>query len=162
MLRAGDESMNSQGGNNNPYNQDNRTNWLDWGKLNENQDLFRFFQRMLGFRKSHPALSRSRFWRDDVHWYGPGGAVDMSRESHTLAFCLLGRSQGDDDLYVMINGYWQDITFEIQDGRADQWKRVVDTAAAGPLDFADSPEPLNSLNYRLGPRSVVVLIRPAI
>jgi isoamylase len=162
MLRAGDEFMNSQGGNNNPYNQDNRTNWLDWEKLDENQDLLRFFQRMIAFRKSHPALSRSRFWRDDVHWYGPGGMVDMSSDSHTLAFCLHGHSQGDDDLYVMINGYWQGIYFAIQEGTVDQWKRVVDTAAAGPLDFADPPESLSSLDYLLGPRSVVVLIRPAI
>jgi glycogen operon protein len=162
MLRAGDEFMNSQGGNNNPYNQDNRTNWLDWEMLNKNQDLFRFFQRMIAFRKSHPALSRSRFWREDVHWYGPGRMVDMSPDSHTLAFCLHGRSQGDDDLYVMINGYWHGINFVIQEGAVDQWKRVVDTAADGPLDFADSPESLNSLDYLVGPRSVVVLIRPSV
>jgi len=162
MLRAGDEFMNSQGGNNNPYNQDNRTNWLDWQKLNENQDVSRFFQRMIAFRKSHPAVSRSRFWREDVHWYGPGGMVDMSTDSHTLAFCLHGQSQGDDDLYVMINGYWQGINFVIQEGAVGQWKRVVDTAADSPLDFADPPAALGSLDYLLGPRSVVVLIRPAI
>jgi glycogen operon protein len=159
MLRAGDEFMNSQGGNNNPFNQDNQTNWLDWGKLNGHKDLFQFFQRMIAFRKSHPSLSRSRFWREDIHWYGPGGIVDMSPESHTLAFCLHGRSQGDDDLYVMINGYWHGINFAIQEGAADQWKRVVDTAADGPRDFAEPPESLGSLDYLVGPRSVVVLIR---
>ena len=162
MLRAGDEFMNSQKGNNNPYNQDNRTNWLDWEMLNKNQDLFRFFQRMIAFRKSHPALSRSRFWREDIHWYGPGRIVDMSPDSHTLAFCLHGRSQGDDDLYVMMNGYWHGINFVIQEGTVNQWKRVVDTTADGPLDFADPPESLDSLDYLVGPRSVVVLSRPAI
>jgi glycogen operon protein len=30
MLRAGDEFLQTQGGNNNPYNQDNETGWLDW------------------------------------------------------------------------------------------------------------------------------------
>src|SRR5208282_2926918 len=30
MLRAGDEFLQTQGGNNNPYNQDNGTTWLDW------------------------------------------------------------------------------------------------------------------------------------
>lgn len=161
MLRAGDEFMNSQGGNNNPYNQDNRTNWLNWEKLNGNQDVLRFFREMIAFRKSHPTLSRSRFWRDDIHWYGPGGRVDTSPDSHTLAFFLRGQSQQDDDLYVMINGYWQSINFMIQEGVAGQWKRVVDTAAASPLDFADSPDSLTSLDYRVGPRSIVVLVRPA-
>jgi glycogen operon protein len=88
--------------------------------------------------------------------------VDMSPDSHTLAFCLHGRSQGDNDLYVMINGYWQAIDFAIQEGTVEQWKRAVDTAAASPLDFADPPESLSSLDYLLEPRSVVVLIRPAV
>ena len=30
MLLAGDEFGRTQGGNNNPYNQDNETSWLDW------------------------------------------------------------------------------------------------------------------------------------
>ena len=30
MFVAGDEFMHTQGGNNNPYNQDNETTWLDW------------------------------------------------------------------------------------------------------------------------------------
>ena len=30
MFRAGDEFLNTQFGNNNPYNQNNTTGWLDW------------------------------------------------------------------------------------------------------------------------------------
>ena len=30
------------------------------------------FKRMIAFRKAHPSLARSRFWRDDVRWYGVG------------------------------------------------------------------------------------------
>ena len=37
-----------------------------------NQDVFRFFRSMIGFRKAHPSLGRSRFWREDVRWYGTG------------------------------------------------------------------------------------------
>jgi glycogen operon protein len=33
MFCAGDEFLNTQGGNNNPYNQDNETTWLDWSLL---------------------------------------------------------------------------------------------------------------------------------
>ncbi len=70
MLRAGDEFLQTQRGNNNPYNQDNTTSWLDWDRLRVNQDVFRFFCCMIGFRKAHPSLCRSRFWREDVRWYG--------------------------------------------------------------------------------------------
>ena len=64
MFRAGDEFLNTQFGNNNPYNQDNTTGWLDWSQLRANQDIFRFFKSMIAFRKSHSALSRSRYARN--------------------------------------------------------------------------------------------------
>ena len=160
MFRAGDEFLNTQFGNNNPYNQDNETSWLDWTHLQTNQDVFRFFKCMIAFRKSHPSLCRSRFWRDDVSWYGTSGPVDLSPESRSLAFCLRGASQQDDDLYVMINAYWQALEFTIQEGMPQDWVRIVDTALPTPNDFSESNSPLRQLRYEVSPRSVVVLLRP--
>ena len=40
MIRAGDEFMQRQGGNNNPYNQDNETSWIDWDLLQTNAAYF--------------------------------------------------------------------------------------------------------------------------
>ena len=79
MFCAGDEFLNTQHGNNNPYNQDNETTWLDWDRLEQNRDMFRFFQRMIAFRKSRRMLGRSRFWREDIRWYGPPGAGPLAR-----------------------------------------------------------------------------------
>jgi isoamylase len=159
MFRAGDEFLNTQFGNNNPYNQDNATGWLDWSQLQSNQDIFRFFKSMIAFRKSHPSLSRSRFWREDVAWYGTGAAADLSRDSHSLAFCLHGASQNDQAIYVMINAYWENLEFHIQEGTAPEWTRIVDTALLSPDDFSFSRKPLETLRYLVAPRSVVVLIR---
>jgi isoamylase len=159
MFRAGDEFLNTQFGNNNPYNQDNETGWLDWRQLHLNQDIYRFFKSMIAFRKAHPSLCRSRFWREDVAWYGTSGAVDSSYESRTLALCLHGTSQEDDDLYVMVNAYWQPLDFTVQDGSADQWKRIVDTALPSPEDFSEQGVLIGSPRYRVAPRSIVVLLR---
>ncbi|HXW13830.1 MAG TPA: isoamylase [Terriglobia bacterium] len=161
MFCAGDEFMNTQKGNNNPYNQDNETTWLDWDLLAKNQEIFRFFKNMIAFRKSHPSLGRSRFWRDDVRWFGVVGAPDLSFDSHTLAFYLHGASQNDNDLYVMINMYWQALSLVIQEGEPREWSRVVDTSLTTPADFCEpeTEQKLQSLNYRVGPRSIVVLIR---
>jgi glycogen operon protein len=159
MFRAGDEFLNTQFGNNNPYNQDNPTGWLDWSQLPANQDIFRFFKSMIAFRKNHPTLSRSRFWREDVAWYGSGGEADLSHDSHSLAFCLHGASQDDDDLYVMINAYWEKLEFQIQEGEAQEWKRIVDTALPRPEDFSDHGVPLGATRYIVAPRSVVILLR---
>jgi isoamylase len=159
MFRAGDEFLNTQAGNNNPYNQDNATGWLDWSQLQANGDIFRFFKNMIAFRKGHPSLSRSRFWREDVAWYGTATHADLSHDSHSLAFCLHGASQGDDDLYVMINAYWEELVFELQEGTPQEWKRIVDTAAPSPGDFSEPGLPLERAKYVVAPRSIVVLLR---
>ena len=159
MFRAGDEFLNTQFGNNNPYNQDNEVSWLDWNQLEVNRDIFHFFKKMIAFRKSHPSLCHSRFWREDISWYGTGPAVDLSPDSRSLAFCLHGASQADDDIYVMINAYWQALKFHIQEGTPQAWERTVDTDLPSPNDFLDTGLPLQQATYEVAPRSVVVLVR---
>lgn len=161
LLRAGDEFMQTQGGNSNPYNQDNGTTWLDWNKLQAHADVFRFFKLMIAFRKAHPSLARSRFWREDIMWYGVDAGPDLGHDSHSVAFALHGASQFDDDLYVMINGYWEPLDFVVQDSNGKPWRRVVDTSRASPFDFMEpgKEEMLPSVRYRLAGRSVAILIR---
>jgi glycogen operon protein len=161
MFCAGDEFMHTQGGNNNPYNQDNETTWLNWDRLREHQDIFRFFKLMIAFRKRHPSLARSRFWREDVRWYGVGPEPDRSYDSHSLAFFLSGAAQQDDDLYVMINAYWEPLSFVIQEGQPDEWRRVIDTSLLSPDDIRDlgQGQSVRSRIYDVKARSVVVLER---
>jgi glycogen operon protein len=162
MLHAGDEFLHTQGGNNNPYNQDNETSWLDWSRLDTNRDVFRFARLMIAFRKAHPSICRSRFWRHDVHWYGVGPGVDLSHDSRSFAYHLNGASQGDDDLYVMVNAYWEPLEFGVQEGRPSGWQRAVDTGQESPDDICEPGRgvPLTSVRYTVRPRSVVVLVRP--
>ena len=161
MLRAGDEFLQTQGGNSNPYNQDNETSWLDWRRLDRHGEAFRFFKKMIAFRKAHPSLSRSRFWREDVRWHGVGSAPDLGFESHSIAFLLHGKSQCDDDIYVVINGYWDELEFTIQDVGGSPWRRVVDTSLDSPHDITDAVAAavLNCSHYKAAGRSVVVLAR---
>jgi glycogen operon protein len=160
MFRMGDEFMHSQRGNNNPYNQDNETSWIDWDRLEANRDVYRFFQRMIGFRKAHPSIARAHFWRDDIAWYGVRHAVDMSLGSHALAFCLRGVSQADSDLYVMVNAAVQPQLFGVHEGSASQWRRVIDTSQPSPDDFVEGEgRVLQRSFYEVRGRSVVVLQR---
>jgi glycogen operon protein len=163
MFAAGDEFLNTQGGNNNPYNQDNETTWLDWGRLERNRAFFRFCKLMIAFRKAHPSLGRSRHWRQDVRWHGASGAVDIAASSRGLAFCLHGASQGDVDLYAMINAGPDERAFAIQEEAPGGWRRVIDTALDSPHDIAASQAemPRVSGGYRVQGRSVVVLVQAA-
>ena len=170
MFVAGDEFLRTQGGNNNPYNQDNAMSYLDWDLLTANPDIFRFVQKMIAFRKTHPTLGRSRFWREDITWYGIQGNPDQGFSSHTLAFCLrdsqgLGAAGGPDagqtgpSLYALINFYTQDLTFQIQEGQEGDWRRVVDTSLASPDDFRELGQEtvVAGLSYTVKAQSVVVL-----
>ncbi len=79
MLLAGDEIGNSQQGNNNAYNQDNPTGWLDWAQADA--DLLAFVQRVLALRRAEPALRHPRWFHPvpapagerSVVWLAPSG-----------------------------------------------------------------------------------------
>jgi len=161
MFMAGDEFLNTQGGNNNPYNQDNPTTWLNWNRLHENAGFFRFCRVMIAFRKAHPSICRSRFWRDDVRWRGVSAAADLSYNSHSLAYYLKGGSLGDQDLYVMINAFTEPLVFTIIDGSYKPWYRVIDTAQNSPHDICEpgQEQQMFGVHYTVGPRSIVVLVQ---
>ncbi len=160
MLFDGDEFLHTQRGNNNPYNQNNETTWRDWSRKELHADHFRFVKRMIAFRKAHPTLGRNRFWRDDIRWHGVGDSTDLSYNSHSLAYCLRGASQGDCDLYVMINAYHEPLSFTIQESGSGGWNRAIDTGLESPDDIVEPGREVavTSMEYRVDARSVVVLI----
>ena len=114
---------------------------------------------MIAFRKSHPSLCRSRFWREDISWYGIGPTVDLSPDSHSLAFCLHGASQADDDIYVMINAYWEELRFQIQEGCAPRLDQNCGHRPAESRRFLGATVCRCSSRYQVAPRSIVVLVR---
>jgi isoamylase len=162
MFYAGDEFMNTQQGNNNPVNQDNEITWLDWDLLSRNSDIFRFFKMMIAFRKSHLSISRSQFWREDIHWYGTlRKEVDLSSNSHCLAFCLHSKLESDNDIYVMINAYWEEVEFIIHEGKPEDWFRVVDTGLNSPDEFKEAGNEIQITgnSYLLKDRSIAFFIK---
>jgi len=161
MLRAGDEFLQTQGGNDNPYNQDGPTTWLDWSRLELHGDVFRFFKLMIALRKSLPSLCPGRFWREHVRWFSVGSAPDLSQASHSVAFFLDGGPWSCPDLYVMVNAYWRPLTFEVQVGAPGDWRLVVDTSREAPLEICALNEgtPVSDRRLTVGDRAVVVLAR---
>ncbi len=87
--------------------------------------------------------------------------MDWSEASFQLAYCLRGGSQGDLDLYVMLNAGAEDAVFALQEGTPSEWRRVVDTGRPSPDDIVAEHEarPLTSAQYPLRSRSVAVLLR---
>jgi isoamylase len=143
MLLGGDEIRRSQNGNNNPYNQDNATSWFDWTLVESNREILRFVQRMVGFRKAHPALWQPSFYTGAIN---EPGLPDISWHSTILnrpAFddpqgralaCTIAGFGGHADLHVMMNMLWEPLDFEVPAGA---WHIAVDTFAGSPRDIAD-------------------------
>ena len=61
----------------------------------------------------------------------------------------------------MINAFWQDLDFIVQEGTAEEWLRVIDTSRNTPEDISepDRGESLSSISYKVAARSIVVLVR---
>jgi glycogen operon protein len=145
MFVMGDEFGRTQGGNNNPYNQDNETSWVDWARAAGFGALERFVAALLALRHRHPELSQAAWWGDGVQWFGTDGPADLGPQSRSLAWSV-------GDLYAIANGWWEPLEFRIQ--VPGPWRRVIDTT---------HPEPKAAevgASYVVGPRSVVVLERP--
>lgn len=96
MLLAGDETGNSQQGNNNAYAQDNPIGWVDW--MGADATLAGFVARLTALRRAHPVLRQRRFLHaarravdglPDVIWRRADGAEPRPEDWHDHAFrCL--------------------------------------------------------------------------
>jgi glycogen operon protein len=145
MFVAGDEFARTQGGNNNAYNQDNETSWIDWSRRDEWVGLEEFVRRMIVFRTDRPVLYQDEWWGNDLAWFGVSGSPDLGSHSRAIAWHLPG-------LYVMVNMWWEPLEFEIQ--ASGPWHREIDTATED--GFVGEPEEVSG-TVRLEPRSIVVL-----
>jgi len=172
MILSGDEVGRTQEGNNNAYCQDNEISWFNWKLLDENEELIRFFRRIIQFRKNNPILRRGEFFKGaqnergfkDIEWHGcdlhsPGWDDPNSK---VLAFTMGAFSEYKPDLHVMLNmEYEQELGFEIPEieGPRD-WYRYVDTSLLAPNDIVEEKSDvlIEKDTYSVKPYSSVILI----
>jgi isoamylase len=141
MLLAGDEIGNSASGNNNAYCQDNPISWLDWSAADT--ELLAFVRACVLLRRTHPALRRDTWLRDDsdpseavselaVEWRRPDGAIMTVDDWHDHdRHCLgvrLGESPDEpgEGLLLLFNAEPSTVVFTLPSGR---WRVLLDSAA---------------------------------
>jgi len=157
MLAHGDELGRTQGGNNNVYAQDNETSWVDWNLDDGKRDFLEFTRKLIEVRMRHPSLGRPRFFQgrkirgsdvEDLAWFRPDGEPMTDEEwdegwARAIAVRLGGKAltevdaEGnrlvDDDLFLLLNGHHEPVTFCLPPQGDDSWTVVVDTAT-GEVD----------------------------
>ena len=115
MFVMGDEVGRTQGGNPNPYNVDGPVSWFDWERAAAWGELYGFVRALLQLRRECPPVGH--------RCYGTDGPPDTGYESRSLAFAT-------DDLYVMVNVWWEPLAFEVQE--PGEWDVVLSTAPGAP------------------------------
>ena len=164
MLAMGDEVRRTQGGNNNAYCQDNAVSWFDWDRVDQHAEMHRFTKMLIRFHQDSEIFRDRSFWGQPgatkITWHG----VELNRpqwndDSHALAYELA--HEGGAQLHVILNAYWQPLSFELPaTAQGQEWRQVIDTAMDSPLDICDPPARLEH-GQRLYPckaRSSVVLM----
>jgi len=167
MLLMGDEVRRTQDGNNNAFCQNNEISWFDWDLVAKHADIHRFVKEFTALLMNR-ALPVERLdmtltellRRQPVQWHGVKlNSPDWSYDSHTLAATvpLLGYQML---LHLIVNAYWEPLEFEIPPLEAGSWRRCIDTYLDPPDDicsWVQAPS-LQSLTYRVQPRSLVMLL----
>ena len=173
MLAAGDELGHSQGGNNNPYCQDNPITWIDWPHAD--QSLLRFTQQVLALRRQWLPLGAHWYTglQDvrgayDLTWLRRGGEAlndwDWTQSASRVLGAFIGapgRSPNGlvQPLLLLLNAEPQDTDFQLPPGA---WQLLLDSALAeqpGAAAAGNSPGISNDVSghYPLPARSVVLL-----
>jgi isoamylase len=118
MLNAGDELGRTQGGNNNPYCQDNETSWFDWDLQPWQRDLLATTRHLTRLRAEYPVLRQRTFatgrevhedGSTDLAWFSADGQpMENGRwedpSTRTLLMFLNGAWMGQRSLLVALHG----------------------------------------------------------
>jgi glycogen operon protein len=118
MLNAGDEFGRTQGGNNNPYCQDNEISWFDWDLAPWQRDLLSSTSFLTRLRTELPVLRQRTFFTGrevhedgsmDLAWFGAQGQpMDNTHwedpATRTLQMLLNGAWIGQTSVLVVLHG----------------------------------------------------------
>ncbi|HEX2301467.1 MAG TPA: glycogen debranching protein GlgX [Pseudonocardiaceae bacterium] len=153
MLLAGDERWRTQGGNNNAYNLDDETSWLNWCPEPDAETMTAFTRRVLALRAGAPALRQPEFFEGritpdatpDLIWLRPDG---QPMELHDW------QDSGQQTLAMWIDG--TDVRSHPAEPAADSWLLILH-AAAQPImvtlpgaEFGERYEPVLDTGTRDG------------
>jgi isoamylase len=171
MLLMGDELSRSQGGNNNPYCQDNAISWLDWaGGRALDPALPDFVANLATLRRSLPGLRDGTFLTGqvdpgtglkDVYWLSPVGRdmadADWHDGSRTLGLQSGNAGLPEDRFLILANASSETVPFRLPTTLGPRaWAPVFTTATAIGCVPKSMPGVDAGGTFALGSRSMVL------
>ncbi len=163
MFPAGDEFLKTRNGNNNPYCQDNKTDYIDWKNEAKNKEIYKFTRFLVNFRNKHEVLrhrlmdeSDSGFPDISFH-HGVPFNDECNRDARLIGMVLAGKNKDgvEDTVYIAMNMYWEDLNITLPDpGEGFCWRKEIDTSKSVSL----RPRKLTKPEMVIEKRSIVVLV----
>ena len=169
LIFMGDEFGNTQGGNNNPWCQDNGTTWLDWNMKKRNEKLLEFWKQLVEFRRMHTILHPKKEFLlmdsiscgyPDLSYHGES-AWRPQTESYNrhigIMFCgkyaETFEKKEDSFLYLAMNMHWESHDLALPKlPKGMKWEIAVMTGEEGKGN-------VESDNRRcVSPRSITMFI----
>src|SRR6185295_1440939 len=150
---AGDELGNGQGGNNNPYCQDNETTWIDWSRADV--ALADFAARLIALRHEWRPLAAQWYTGrpdaqglEDLGWWDAAGERVLDDDwrspgDRSVAAFIRVPGKGVAPLVLLANPHADDVAFALPPG---DWRALLDTARPEPAWTwrGSSPYPLSA------------------
>lgn len=176
MILGGDEIRRTQGGNNNPYCQDNEINWFNWGLYHQHNDIFTFCRKAIEFRKRYSILYKKKFYRGldgdkdsvpDILWFNQHLKTPQWNDQDQKLLCYqidgseVPSDLGNYHLFFILNGGTGECSARLPGYKGMKWYRVVDTALDPGDDFLNPGEEKllqNQQEYHTKAHSIVVLL----
>ena len=164
MLAAGDELGHSQGGNNNPYCQDNAVTWIDWASAD--QALIDFTAHVLALRRRMLPLGLrwytglpDRRGQIDLAWQRRTGEAMTpehwnNRMSRILGAWIGQPGRGGSPVLLMVNASDLDGRFMLPPGN---WVAELDTTQPDGRSHWRRAEAAQKDEFELRARSLVLL-----
>jgi len=178
MISAGDERGRTQGGNNNPYVQDNEVSWVDWRAEDAWLDVYEITKAALRLRREHPAL-RQRHWFEgrptieggpkDLTWLHPSGREmtgdDWADDALSVVGMLLtgdplrspgprGEQQWDSSFLIWLNAEAEPVKVTMP---ADEWEDAGEVVVSTCPDHPVGTPVGEGERLTLDARTVVVI-----
>lgn len=172
MFMAGDEFMNSQGGNNNPYCQDNEVTWLNWRRSKRSTELFEYVKYLIALRRSHPILHMEKeatlldnkscgypdiSYHSEMAWY-----PQMDTHIRHVGIMLCGNyapgNREDDFFYIAANMHWEEHDFALPKlNKNMEWIYCTDTSSGTDKAYPVSLDDNGNKKVRVPARTVLLI-----
>ncbi len=175
MINAGDEILNTQFGNNNPYCQDNETAYVKWD-LNGDQRRFKnFTKNLIAFKKRHSILHQPKELMlfdymsckcPDVSFHGEEAfKMDQTPVSRQFGILYFGdyskqyTGKKEASVYIVFNSYWEDKEFVLPLKTDKKYRLLYSSDGSTDESFnEEAAKIIEGASYIAKPRSISVLL----